>query len=78
MKRMFDIAFWTTNNNNKPEKRTVECVSTNDPNTWKGRCPLGTHRDKNPSFYVYLNTNDKYWYCFGCGQSGPLWNESKT
>jgi len=73
MKRMFDLAIWTTEKSS-PEKRTVECESTNDPNVWKGRCPLGTHEDKDPSFYVYLNTNNKHWHCFGCNLTGPLWN----
>jgi len=33
-------------------------------------CPLGTHRDDNPSFSVY--DNDKAFKCFGCGVGGDV------
>lgn len=75
MIKQFDIAVFTEGKK-EPEKITVECKSTGDPNVWVGHCPLGTHQDKHPSFYVYLN--DRHWYCFGCLQSGPLWDEDKT
>ena len=32
------------------------------------RCPLGTHRDENPSFTI--QPDRKAWHCFGCGESG--------
>lgn len=76
MKRTFDIAIWTNNKSERPEKLSVECEQTNDSNVWKGHCPLGIHTDKNPSFYCYLN--DLHWHCFGCKKTGPLWDEDKT
>ncbi len=36
----------------------------------KGRCPLPGHRDRNPSFVVYVD--DQHFYCFGCDQSGDV------
>lgn len=32
------------------------------------RCPLGTHRDENPSFTI--QPDRRAWHCFGCGASG--------
>jgi DNA primase len=32
------------------------------------RCPF--HEDKNPSFYLYSDTNK--FYCFGCGEHGDV------
>src|SRR5919107_1512934 len=34
-----------------------------------GRCPLPTHEDKTPSFYIYPPGR---YYCYGCGGSGDV------
>jgi DNA primase len=34
-----------------------------------GRCPLPTHEDKDPSFYIYPPGR---YYCYGCGSSGDV------
>jgi DNA primase len=34
-----------------------------------GRCPLPTHEDKTPSFYVYPPGR---YHCYGCGGSGDV------
>jgi DNA primase len=34
-----------------------------------GRCPLPTHEDKTPSFYIYPPGR---YHCYGCGGSGDL------
>jgi hypothetical protein len=35
------------------------------------RCPLGTHRDDNPSFRVARDSAGRWrWRCFGCGGRG--------
>ena len=36
----------------------------------KGLCPF--HEEKSPSFYV--RSNRGYFYCFGCGESGDVYN----
>lgn len=33
-----------------------------------GRCPLPTHEDKDPSFYIYPDG----WHCYGCGRGGDV------
>lgn len=38
----------------------------------KARCPLGIHRDTNPSFTLYVD--DGRYHCFGCGEHGDLWD----
>lgn len=35
------------------------------------RCPLGTHRDDNPSFKVFRDGSGRWrWKCFGCNEGG--------
>ena len=34
-----------------------------------GRCPLPTHEDRTPSFYIYPPGR---FYCYGCGASGDV------
>jgi CHC2 zinc finger len=36
---------------------------------YTGRCPLPTHEDKTPSFYIYPPGR---YYCYGCGGSGDV------
>jgi hypothetical protein len=38
--------------------------------TLKGLCPL--HKEKTPSFTVYLNQNR--WHCYGCNRGGDIIN----
>jgi DNA primase len=42
---------------------------------WKGSCPLGTHSDTTPSFNVYA---DNHWHCYGCNQTGDIFDFAKT
>ena len=35
---------------------------------FKCKCPLPTHQDDTPSFYLYTDTQT--FYCFGCGEWG--------
>ena len=37
-----------------------------------GRCPLGTHEDRDPSFAV--NPERGLWRCWGCGERGDLFD----
>lgn len=37
---------------------------------WRGRCPLPTHTDETPSFYVYGHGDATRWKCHGCGAGG--------
>ena len=39
-------------------------------NSFKGLCPF--HNEKSPSFIVFPNTQS--YHCFGCGQSGDIFN----
>jgi hypothetical protein len=34
-----------------------------------GRCPLPTHEDKTPSFYIYPPGR---WWCYGCSRGGDV------
>jgi DNA primase len=51
----------------------VACRYTNLEPLWgrawfTGRCPLPTHEDKDPSFYVYADG----WHCYGCNRGGDV------
>lgn len=43
-------------------------VPPHAPRHWVARCPLGTHRDTDPSFTVWA---DHFW-CFGCAVGGDV------
>lgn len=38
----------------------------------KIRCPLPTHDERTPSFYVNP-TPERGWHCFGCGADGDIY-----
>ena len=37
-----------------------------------GRCPLPSHEDKTPSFYVYPDEIASRWWCYGCSSGGDV------
>lgn len=39
---------------------------------WKGKCPLSTHDEKTPSFWVYPENHN--WYCYGCSTWGDIFD----
>jgi len=39
---------------------------------FRGRCPLGTHKDTTPSFDVFLHEGVYIYNCMGCGNKGNI------
>ena len=54
----------------RPIERLMDQETRNTGKNISSRCPF--HQDKNPSFYIYPETNS--FYCFGCNKGGNVIN----